>query len=499
MGLTLQFMSHNATGLRKERWLGDDYIVCTVNMIVSGVLEGSQGPLYYPPDEIQLSTNDWNGIPVVLNHPELDGVKISARSPGVLEAHLLGWVFNAQYMPDTETLSGEAWMNQRRLAEFDELLGDNVSIYQRLERGEGVELSTGLFTQNVDGPGKTPKGIVYDNVARNYKPDHLAILPDKVGACPLNAGCGMFASNESNVPNDPKLITNSTEVTAMDKTKLVKWLATNCDCWKGDETTLNGLSEAKLKALKKAAINGTLTKLALTNGKNTPGIILFNARKLSTNAGEAGTDVAPGVSIQDLADFLGVTTDPAADPIGYTSELKTKLTDLLAKLTDAADPEDVKDKGADEGGEMAGTVMEKPKEEPTGNKNKGDGKVVTLNELLAQNPALAGQWNQMVKNNARLQSIETAQKAALVSQVVQAYATNEHHAAAIKPIYDSMTLEALQTLAAGIPQQGQGQVLGNNAPVFPSFVGMPGGYVPQQVVANDADDVYPEPWSHSAK
>lgn len=63
-----------------------------------------------------------------------------------------------------------------------------------LEAGRPMELSTGLFTQNEPAPaGATFNGRPYDYVARNYRPDHLAVLPDQIGACSLADGCGVLA------------------------------------------------------------------------------------------------------------------------------------------------------------------------------------------------------------------------------------------------------------------------------------------------------------------
>ena len=36
---------------RRETWDGREYLVAPATLIVPGVLNGSQGPLFYPPDE----------------------------------------------------------------------------------------------------------------------------------------------------------------------------------------------------------------------------------------------------------------------------------------------------------------------------------------------------------------------------------------------------------------------------------------------------------------
>jgi hypothetical protein len=49
-----------------------------------------------------------------------------------------------------------------------------------------------LFTDNETAPpGASHLGRPYNFVARNYRPDHLAILPDQRGACSIEDGCGL--------------------------------------------------------------------------------------------------------------------------------------------------------------------------------------------------------------------------------------------------------------------------------------------------------------------
>ena len=59
-----------------------------------------------------------------------------------------------------------------------------------------MEVSTGLFTENEEVHGEF-RGKPYIAVARNYRPDHLAWLPDQIGACSLAAGCGTLKLNQA--------------------------------------------------------------------------------------------------------------------------------------------------------------------------------------------------------------------------------------------------------------------------------------------------------------
>lgn len=154
-------------------------------MIVPGVLNGSQGALYYPVDEVIKNPGIWNGVPVTINHPFDDlGNNVSARDPKIEKKFRIGTVYNDRFS------------NGKRRAEvwLDEELTKNKApeVYKLASQGQPIELSTGLFTDNEPVKnGKSPDGREYQFIARNYRPDHLAILPNQTGACSLKDGCGL--------------------------------------------------------------------------------------------------------------------------------------------------------------------------------------------------------------------------------------------------------------------------------------------------------------------
>jgi hypothetical protein len=159
-------------------------------MLVPGVLPGSKGPLLYPPDEVRKSPEDWNHIPIVVYHPMKDGKPVSARSPSILSKHGIGIVFHAR-TDGKDILKSEGWLDVEATRRVDKSVLDSVQL------GKPIELSTGLFVD--DEPA--PEGAIFNDhrgtrkyvgIARNYKPDHLAILPSGKGACSLADGCGVL-------------------------------------------------------------------------------------------------------------------------------------------------------------------------------------------------------------------------------------------------------------------------------------------------------------------
>ena len=49
------------------------HLIVPVVMIVEGVLHGSRGPLLHLAEEFGKFPEVWNGIPVVINHPQKNG------------------------------------------------------------------------------------------------------------------------------------------------------------------------------------------------------------------------------------------------------------------------------------------------------------------------------------------------------------------------------------------------------------------------------------------
>lgn len=168
--------------VRRETLHGKDFLVAPLSMIVPGVLPGSKGPLLYPEEEVRKNPSAWNNIPIVVNHPMKDGIPVEARSPDILERYQIGTVFNARYKGK---LVAEGWFDVERTRKV------NTGVYDMLLNGRPIELSTGLYTDNEPFEG-VHNGREYKFIARNYRPDHLAILLTSKGACSLKDGCGVL-------------------------------------------------------------------------------------------------------------------------------------------------------------------------------------------------------------------------------------------------------------------------------------------------------------------
>lgn len=156
-----------------------EFVVVPVVAVREGVLNGE----LVLADEIGRYVEAWNGIPVPLRHPTVRGVAVSANTPDIV-ARCPGRFWNARVVGDK--LLGEMWLDVEIV---DNLGGEAVSVLQRLEAGEPVEVSTAYWRDVEDAQGEWG-GKAYNGIARNLRPDHLALLPDEVGACSWQDGCG---------------------------------------------------------------------------------------------------------------------------------------------------------------------------------------------------------------------------------------------------------------------------------------------------------------------
>lgn len=179
--------------IRREKFDDVEHLI----LPVIAAQEMVMNDLFYPAEEFQQWANTWNGIPIPVRHPQINGIFISAKSPRIHEQNNIGWFYNVEFTDDKK-LKGEIWLNLEKI----EKLG-HQDIVSKFESGEIMEVSTGLFSNIENTPGEF-NGVPYKGIVRNIRPDHLALLPDEVGACSIAAGCGAMRTNENCECKEPK-------------------------------------------------------------------------------------------------------------------------------------------------------------------------------------------------------------------------------------------------------------------------------------------------------
>ena len=164
---------------------GRPHLVVPMVMITVGTWNGSGGPVFYSEDVLRNSVSLWNGRPVVCYHPTMYGHDY-AGSPEVFNRQKTGVVFNTRF--EDGKLKAEAWLDKQRLNAVD------IRIANAIQKGKAIEVSTGLAV--VTDNEKTSTGAI---VAVELRPDHLALLPDKRGACSLADGAGLLMNTRIEV------------------------------------------------------------------------------------------------------------------------------------------------------------------------------------------------------------------------------------------------------------------------------------------------------------
>ena len=161
------------------------HLVVPVVMMVEGVHNGNMGPIFHSINELGKFPESWNGIPVVIYHPEQDGQAVSANSPDFIDSITVGRVYNTSV--EGKKLKAEVWLDEDKLNKVSE------KTLEEINDTKEVEVSLGMFTENEEAEGDY-NGEKYAMIAHNHRPDHLAILPDQIGACSCKDGCGLGAN-----------------------------------------------------------------------------------------------------------------------------------------------------------------------------------------------------------------------------------------------------------------------------------------------------------------
>ena len=174
--------------IEEKVWNGKDYLVVPVVMMVEGVHNGSRGAIFHSSQELSNSASNWNGMPVTISHPEVNGQYVSANSEQILQDWGVGHISNAR-MEDNK-LKAEVWIDIQKTTAI------SPETITAINDGKVLEVSLGLFSEE-DGIAGVWNNEEYISSAFNYMPDHLALLPGEVGACSVMDGCGIRV-NKSN-------------------------------------------------------------------------------------------------------------------------------------------------------------------------------------------------------------------------------------------------------------------------------------------------------------
>lgn len=181
--------------VREDEFHGRDHLVAPVVMVREMVLDqGTHGELL-PGEEIERSAELrlWEGRPVTIGHPE---EHFSAGELEASEQAEVGRLRNVEAVENgTVKLKGEAWIDveqAERLPDGEEIL-ETLRDYTQSDVPDSarpLEVSTGYLAQ-FEREGGVLGNERYAGIQRAIIPDHLALLPNGVGKCSREDGCGM--------------------------------------------------------------------------------------------------------------------------------------------------------------------------------------------------------------------------------------------------------------------------------------------------------------------
>lgn len=187
-----RFLAIQATpdlsNIRTAEISGVEHTVVPCIALCQGVLwpANAPGPELALAEEFGRIPVSWDGRPVVMNHPNVDGKPVSAGSISVQEEFGIGVINNT--ILDGDKLKMELWINSAKVESLGGIAEETVE--RLLNSDQTVEVSTGLFTVNEAVEG-TYEGDEYTAIWRNIVPDHLALLSEgTIGACSVKGGCG---------------------------------------------------------------------------------------------------------------------------------------------------------------------------------------------------------------------------------------------------------------------------------------------------------------------
>lgn len=334
---------------RYETFEGKKHLVVPVIALKEGVVNG----LFVPGEELQWA-HAWNGVPVPIGHPEVNGMPVSANSPQLLEKHNVGRMFNARF--EDNALKGELWIDVLKA----EALGQHALI-KRLQNGTPVEVSTAYWSED-DFTSGNFNGREYYAVSRKLRPDHLAVLPNEQGACSWADGCGTPRVHHDQGSGNGAIakalgvlaaavginLNGNSEETNMGKEQLIKLLVNskNTNWTKDDKETLEAMDEGVLAKMlpveepegQHANSAGDGKEGPKGDGKQEPEGAQPNANGTKTDgdngAGGAGHKANGEGQPQDLDAYLATLPEPVRATV--QSAMKAQA-DRKAKLVDGLD------------------------------------------------------------------------------------------------------------------------------------------------------------------
>lgn len=166
--ITTNLVIENARKAKKN----GQYLIQPVVMLKEMVLDYEGSKEFIGKEALAASADKWNNKRLALYHTNTK----------------VGHIANAK-MKDS-MLTGDAYLDTKRATS---------QLVRIFENGENLEVSTGYKATLVEVANGSYNGEAYTYEHIDIEPDHLALLPDGIGRCSNNHGCGIPRINQGEI------------------------------------------------------------------------------------------------------------------------------------------------------------------------------------------------------------------------------------------------------------------------------------------------------------
>lgn len=178
------FENKDVVSFETKTLLDNDYAVLPAVMMVEGTYTPyvenftEKSALKFTTKELKRSINSWNGRPVSIDHPDNQQ---SCNCPSNYQKRWIGYVFNTRMDGTRNRMLSDIWIDKNR----------GSSIIDMFSKGNEVDISIGAYGDLVPSNDNDA-----DFLMTNIVGDHLAVLPNGIGACSWKDGCGIRAMKQ---------------------------------------------------------------------------------------------------------------------------------------------------------------------------------------------------------------------------------------------------------------------------------------------------------------
>lgn len=242
---------------------------------------------FVPSEELTEAIEEVESVPIIVDHPEADEGPNLLKNPRVNDKVVVGEWRDLRRTDDGSGIAGKTFIDKSLIGEVGGRLKRYIDSVRRTGTG-GV--STGYDLDDAERSNGQHNGEAYQFVQRGLNLDHLALLPDEEGDCPIDGGCGLGRANEDGDDGDQYRIGHirSDEVTEEDS---------------GRENTITRLGHAVVDEVSDSRLLDLLTG---STAETTP-----------AESGKASDDLSDEERINELVEDHGLTRETLAPLKGH--------------------------------------------------------------------------------------------------------------------------------------------------------------------------------------